>query len=69
MILQEFCHRLGHEVPQYEVVKVEGSQHQPWFTVQVQVGLETAQGSGKKKKEAKQAAAKVSFNWSPLSFI
>ena len=61
MILQELCQQL-HVVPQYEVVKEEGSQHQPSFTVQVKVGPETAQGSGKKKKEAKQAAAKVSLN-------
>ena len=62
MILQELCQRLSHEVPQYDLVKEEGSPHQPWFTFQVQVGLKTAQGSGKKKKEAKQAAAKVSLN-------
>ena len=58
----ELCQRLSHAVPQYELVKVEGSPHQPSFTVQVKVGVETAQGSGKKKKEAKQAAAKVRLN-------
>ena len=57
----KLCQRPGHHNPKYEVVKEEGSAHEPWFTVEVQVGLEKARGSGK-KKEAKQAAAKVIFN-------
>ena len=60
--LQELCQRHGHQAPFYEVVKVEGTDHQPCFTVQVKVGLETAQGSGKRKKLAQKAAAKVSLN-------
>ena len=56
------CQRPGHHNPKYEMVKEEGSAHEPWFTVEVQVGLEKARGSGRNKKKAKQAAAKVIFN-------
>ena len=58
--MKEFCQREGHPLPNYELVNVEGASHEPWFTMQVQVRLNLALGSGKKKKEAKQAAAEVS---------
>jgi ribonuclease III len=45
-------------LPAYHVVKVEGPEHQPQFTVEVAAGeLVRATGSGPSKREAEQAAA------------
>ena len=56
--LQELAHRLKAEPPVYEVIKREGSDHEPVFYVKCSIkGKATAIGEGKSKKLAEQAAA------------
>ena len=57
-LLQEVSHQLKAGNPVYELVKKEGSEHEPVFFIQVTVtGHGTAVGSGKNKKIAEQNAA------------
>jgi len=57
-ILQELAHQIKAGVPVYEVLKKEGSEHEPVFYIQVCLeGQGTAVGVGKNKKIAEQAAA------------
>ncbi|HCU58749.1 MAG TPA: ribonuclease III, partial [Alphaproteobacteria bacterium] len=45
-------------VPSYEVIKKEGTEHEPMFYIKVSVeGKGTAIGKGKNKKIAEQEAA------------
>lgn len=56
--LQELAHRIKAEPPVYEVVKTEGSAHEPVFYVRCSIkNKATAIGEGKSKKLAEQAAA------------
>jgi len=49
-------------IPSYRVVRVEGPEHQPYFTVEVTAGdLVQAVGSGPSKREAEQAAAQLAL--------
>ncbi len=56
--LQEHLQRDGGALPSYEVVRQEGPDHQPVFTVQVRApdGAE-AEGSGGTRRDAEQEAA------------
>ena len=60
--LQEWSQSKTLPVPEYRVISKIGSEHEPIFTVEVSISsLETekAVGSGKNKKLAEQAAAKL----------
>ncbi|MBR6408893.1 MAG: ribonuclease III [Alphaproteobacteria bacterium] len=57
-ILQELSHQLKVGAPLYEVVKKEGTEHEPVFYIKVCVeGKGSAIGVGKNKKLAEQNAA------------
>ncbi|MBQ8870284.1 MAG: ribonuclease III [Alphaproteobacteria bacterium] len=56
--LQELAHRYKAANPVYEMVRKEGTEHEPYFFIKVVVdGLGEAVGSGKNKKLAEQNAA------------
>ena len=56
--LQEWSHQVGGGVPAYMIDSREGPDHDPLFTVSVQLtGFEPATGSGRTKRQAEQAAA------------
>ena len=56
--LQEWAHARGLESPSYRVARREGPDHEPTFTVIVSLdGEERAQGRGRSKRIAEQAAA------------
>ncbi len=57
-VLQEFAHRIKAGTPVYQILKKEGTEHEPLFYIEVSVeGQGTAVGLGKNKKIAEQAAA------------
>ncbi len=56
--LQSLAHKHKADNPRYELVRKEGSEHEPYFFIKVIVdGLGEAIGSGKSKKLAEQDAA------------
>ena len=56
--LQEAAHNLGLGMPQYRLVKREGSEHEPLFHMEVVFSEgHSATGSGRNKKLAEQEAA------------
>ena len=56
--LQEMSHIKGLEMPVYEVIKREGSEHEPIFHIAVRLGSNWEEiGMGKSKKLAEQDAA------------
>lgn len=56
--LQEWAHQAAGDTPAYHIDSREGPDHDPVFTVSVMVGkFEPAQGKGRSKREAEQAAA------------
>ena len=56
--LQEWAHARGLDTPDYRVIRREGPDHEPTFTVAVSVdGEERARGRGRSKRIAEQAAA------------
>lgn len=56
--VQESIQRTPGKTLEYRVVKVEGPDHSPWYTVACVVdGVEMSKGSGSSKKEAEEAAA------------
>lgn len=57
-LLQELLSRRGI-TPQYDLIQVEGTVHEPAFRYRVSYQNKDALGTGKSKKEAKQAAAKA----------
>ncbi|XP_053667298.1 RISC-loading complex subunit tarbp2 [Anopheles marshallii] len=57
-VLQELLSRRGI-TPQYDLIQVEGTVHEPAFRYRVSYQDKDAMGTGKSKKEAKQAAAKA----------
>ncbi|MBQ9235039.1 MAG: ribonuclease III [Alphaproteobacteria bacterium] len=58
--LQEFAHHHKLPPPDYEVISRNGSEHEPIFTVKVNIGSNLqASGSGKSKKLAEFAAAQA----------
>lgn len=57
-VLQELAHRLKSNTPEYEMLRKEGTEHEPYFFVRVKVeAMGEAIGSGKSKKLAEQDAA------------
>ena len=60
--LQELLQRSGGAAPQYTIVGESGPDHDKTFTASVALhGGASAQGGGKSKKEAEQAAAKAAL--------
>ncbi len=60
--LQEYCQSRYHETPAYLPVREEGPSHMRTFVVAtIFRGAHCGEGSGKSKKEAEQAAAKVAL--------
>lgn len=60
--LQEWLEHHHRPTPRYTVLTVDGPEHDPRFTVQVASGDEPlAQGSGRSKKVAQQAAARAAL--------
>ena len=60
--LQEHLHDLGRPEPIYRVVNEIGPDHRKTFVVQVVIrGEVVAEGSGRTKKEAQQAAARLAL--------
>jgi ribonuclease III len=58
-VLQEYCQKKWKTLPDYILLKEEGSDHDKIFTMQASHGNYFSQiGSGKNKKAAEQAAAK-----------
>lgn len=58
-LLQEYLQAQGKPLPDYLVVKAEGSPHERVFTVQVRIEGEVfGEGQGRTKKEAGMLAAK-----------
>ena len=56
--LQEFVQSVYHEVPRYKVVGEMGPDHQKIFRVRVSAAGIAAEGEGRSKKLAEQAAAR-----------
>ena len=57
-LLQETAHKFFNIQPTYELLKKEGSEHEPVFFIKVCVGEKySASGEGKSKKQAEQSAA------------
>lgn len=59
--LQEYVQSAYHEVPRYRVVDEQGPDHEKIFTVRVTVAKIAAEGEGKSKKTAEQAAAQAAL--------
>ena len=58
-LLQEKAHVLGFDAPVYAVIEKRGSEHEPEFLVEVNVGKnKVSYGKGRNKKQAEQNAAK-----------
>lgn len=56
--LQEWCQKVGIELPAYRLLSAEGPAHEKVFRAEVRVpGRPPCQGGGKSKKEAETAAA------------
>ena len=55
--LQEWAHARGAETPHYRIIRREGPDHAPTFTVAVEVDGERAEGRGRSKRTAEQEAA------------
>ena len=57
--LQELIQREINEQPRYRVIRSSGPDHQPTFTMRVELcGVELGRGSGGSKKQAERTAAK-----------
>ena len=57
-VLQEEIHPLGYDAPQYNLISKTGSEHEPLFLVEVNIGKgKVAKGEGRNKKQAEQQAA------------
>lgn len=57
--LQEWAQAAGLNLPRYQVVRSDGPPHDPVFVVEVSVaGQPPAQGEGRSKRAAEQAAAR-----------
>jgi len=58
--LQEWAHTQSGATPVYKIVKRSGPDHDPTFVVEVEMqGAKNAQGKGKSKRAAEQAAAQT----------
>jgi ribonuclease-3 len=60
--LQERLQALGREPPAYQVERTGGPPHDRWFVVSVRLqGASVAQGEGRSKRTAEQAAAQAAL--------
>ena len=58
--LQEWAHARGAEAPEYRILKRDGPDHEPSFTVGVLIdGVQRAKGQGRSKRIAEQEAAEI----------
>lgn len=58
--LQEWAHTQSGDTPVYKILKRSGPDHDPTFVVEVEIqGTKNAQGKGKSKRAAEQAAAQA----------
>ena len=63
-LLQEWALGAGKSLPAYRVIGREGPDHEPLFTMEVDVvGLAPAVGEGPSKRSAEQAAAGALLEW------
>ncbi len=61
-MLQELTHKFLNTQPCYEIIKKEGSEHEPVFFVKASaLSAGSAVGCGKNKRQAEQAAAEELF--------
>ena len=60
--LQEWAQARGLELPKYEVINITGPDHDPHYTVRVEVDSRSIEAEGSSKKSAEQLAAKNMFN-------
>ncbi|MAP24707.1 MAG: ribonuclease III [Rickettsiales bacterium] len=60
--LQEWAQARGLELPKYQVINVTGPDHDPRYTVRVEVDERSIEAEGSSKKSAEQLAAKNLFN-------
>lgn len=60
--LQEWAAANSLGVPAYAVTTRSGPAHEPHFTIRVKVGERQAEGEGKSKRAAEQAAARALLN-------
>jgi len=57
--LQEFCQRVHHQTPDYQLISESGPDHQRHYTVEVHLkGKKISTGEGRSKKLAEQDAAR-----------
>lgn len=60
--LQEWAHRVHQLTPSYHVISRDGPDHEPVFTVSVEIGSAlTATATGSSKRHAEQAAATIAL--------
>ena len=67
MVLQEYAQKKYQTLPQYSILKQEGTDDEPVFTAVVVVNQHSSTGIGKTKKNAEKQAAemllkKIKFN-------
>ena len=61
--LQELIQKEINEQPRYRVIRSSGPDHQPTFTMNVEIrGFELGRGSGGSKKQAERTAARNAMN-------
>jgi ribonuclease-3 len=61
--LQEYLQGRGNPLPEYELIAVRGSDHDQHFSVACRLSKPqlVAEGSGKSRRKAEQAAARVAL--------
>jgi|GEM_PF-199575 len=57
--LQEWAQKQGFQMPNYKMIQIMGSQHNPEFVIQVTVDRWVATGKGRTRKAGEQEAAKT----------
>ena len=57
MMLQEYSQKKYQMLPQYSILKQEGTEDEPVFTAMVTINQHSAIGIGKTKKVAEKEAA------------
>lgn len=58
MVLQELCMKKYKSLPIYTLLKKEGTEHEPIFSIEAKINNLSAIGIGANKKEAEKQAAK-----------
>ena len=59
MILQEYAQKKYQTLPQYSILKQEGTENEPVFTAVVVVNQHSSTGIGTTKKNAEKQAAEM----------